>query len=81
MKTEYQPRITDRNQKIRKVISQVRQRTRLDKALIAERMMNYSVDRIGEIFPELKTSKLSFGRKNPDIKLSKNQIKQEKKNK
>ena len=50
--TVYQPRIVDRNLKIRRTVAQVRKKTRLDKAIIAERMMAFAADRINEAFPE-----------------------------
>lgn len=50
--TVYQPRIIDRNLKIRRTVAQVRKKTRLDKASIAERMMAFAADRITEVFPE-----------------------------
>ena len=53
MATEYQPKIADRNRKIRKTVEIVRKKTRLDKSLIVERMMCYSADKITDIFPEL----------------------------
>ena len=49
----YQPKLPDRNRRIRKTIDMVRRKTRLDKTIIAERMLNFSADKIGEIFPEL----------------------------
>lgn len=53
----YQPKLPDRNRRIRKTIDMVRRKTRLDKTVIAERMLNFSADKIGEIFPELAPSK------------------------
>ncbi len=52
----YQPKLPDRNRRIRKTIDMVRRKTRLDKTIIAERMLNFSADKIGEIFPELAQS-------------------------
>lgn len=54
MPTDYQPRIADRNLRIRKAINNVRKKTRLDKSLIVERMLIYSIEKVTDIFPELE---------------------------
>ena len=54
MPTDYQPRIADRNLRIRKAINNVRKKTRLDKSLIVERMLIYSIEKVTDIVPELE---------------------------
>ena len=53
MTNDYQPRINDRDRKIRRAVTIVRKKTGLDKSLIVKRMLIYSCNRASEIFPEL----------------------------
>ena len=52
MANEYQPKVPDRNRKIRKTVESVRKKTRVDKSVIVERILLFGIEHIGEIFPE-----------------------------
>lgn len=54
MATDYQPKIEDRQMKIRKTVTLIRKKTRLDKAVIAERLMLFGVENIGQVFPDIE---------------------------
>ena len=50
---EYRPIIRDQRGKIRKTVNAVRKKTKIDKSIITERMMLYSVENLEAIFPEV----------------------------
>ena len=52
MATVYQPKLIDKNMKIRKAVAAIRKKTKLDKSLIAERIMSYGVENMEHVFPE-----------------------------
>lgn len=49
----YYPKMFDRSNKIRKTVDEIRRLTHLDKTVIAERLMDYGVQNLYKVFPEI----------------------------